>query len=643
MFTDVKYLYSESAQYATPVFIQDMPRAVFMRYVREGVEKLFSRTESTLRNYRMYANILEQYLIQYEIHNIQPKESFIKEMWDRLKESGQFSERSYEWATRKKVPRFTRQVVNEHFLPSKLAQRKLVKEIAIQRYERLFKLSENSQQAIKWFEQNGKRVEAKFVIVQNGDTEINPNNQMIRTIHQITNRLLLPLTKSGKITHAIRFLEFVNKNGFEEATNEDVEKFKEVCVQRGVKQIDDYLAHVATFFINIHSKGFIKSNPFANVSLKMNGGAVKKDFITVEGMGKLRDLKTLDRTNKIEVRDRLFALLGYDLAIRIGELLSLKVSDFKKDENGEWFVLLRSEVQKGSNKDAEMMYFFFDETKEILELYLNKIRNQFRPTTDFLILSNQWGKALSAPPCATRFKELCKKFEITTYHGDSPSPHLLRHSFATLNIEPIGLSIPLYEMSQRLRHTRVETTRKHYIHNNPYLKKIKHDVLRKNGKKKKTADILNEMPLAEIEHWLSDKLGMESSMIRQVRVNHKKVFSEASEAQVDKKVVPDRMLISEGEALERVKDLQISPLSLRKYARKKSLLSGGLRGSFRYGKDFQYREDFIDDLIQNWVTVDYLCQKIRVKGRMFYRVLEKEKWRTLKIGRTLLINKHDCI
>src|SRR5690349_4747247 len=137
------------------------------------------------------------------------------------------------------------------------------------------------------------------------------------------------------------------------------------------------------------------------------------------------------------------------------------------------------------------MYFFFDETKKLLEHYLKNVRKQFGPTTDFLILSNQKGRALSAAHCSMRFRRLCQKAGVQTYYGERPSPHTLRHTFATLNIETIGLGLPLYEMAQRLRHSKVETTRRHYIHNNPYLKKLKIDAFRKNYKKKTPKDVLN--------------------------------------------------------------------------------------------------------------------------------------------------------
>lgn len=640
MFVTIKHRYVDAEAYAKPVVSQSIPKDIFMRHVREAVEQLYTRSRTLLNNHRMWANILEHYLKKYGINEVCPDETFFKEMWDRLKDDGNFEGRTYQWMTRKKVPRFTRKVINEYFCPKGIVQRDVLKEIVCQRYEKFFNLTKNSQEAIKWFEENGKRVEAIPVFMENGqDGGVDPYNQVIRMLHRVTKRELLPVTKSGKIDHAIRFLNDVNKNGFEQATDEDVKKFEELCIQRGVRQKEDYLAHVATFFINIHSKGFIKHNPFAHVSLKMNGGAVKKDFITTEGMERFRDLSTVNFKDKEDVRDHLFILLSYDLALRISELLALKVSDFKKDGDGEWFVSLRPEIQKG-HKDEEIMYFFFEETKQLLEAYLTNIRKLFRPETDCLIVSNQKGLALSAQHCSRRFKELCAKFDVKTYYGESPSPHVLRHSFATLNIEPIGLALPLYEMIQRLRHSKVETTRRHYIHNNPYLKKIKHDVLRKNNHKKTTEDVLNEMPLAEIEHWLSDKLAVDSATIKSIRANHKKIFSAA---QIDKKNIDTKMYISEQEALERIKDLGVSERSLRQFAVKKGILAEGYKGSCRYGNGFRYQIDFIEDLAKNWVSAENLRKKLNVSVSYFCSTVKQGKWRTLKLGRKSYIHKLDCV
>jgi len=413
-----------------------------------------------------------------------------------------------------------------------------------------------------------------------------------------------------------------------------------VSMKEWIKKIvkNSYLADVATFFINIHGNGFIKNNPFANISLKKNGESVRKDFISMEGIDKLRDLSTVDYKDKTNVRDRLMALLAYDLAMRINEFLALKVSDFRKDPDGEWHVLLRSEIQKG-HKDEDIMYFFFDETKELLEKYLSKIRQKFSPKTDHLFVSKN-GEHMSHPHCRIRFKRICESLDIKTFYGNSPSPHCLRHSFATLNIEPLGLSLPIYEIMQRLRHTRFEVTKRHYIHNNPYLRKQKHKVYRKRTKKITTVDILNEVPLADLEHWLSDRLNVEPAIINSIRKKHKKAFSFSVVDKDNNNVV---IYIPENEALEKIRHLDISERSLRQYAIKKGVLSEGENGTCRYGSGFSYKEEFIDDLARNWVPATTLRTKLKLPHRTFHRRVRKEKWRLLKIGKNCFIHRADCV
>jgi len=65
--------------------------------------------------------------------------------------------------------------------------------------------------------------------------------------------------------------------------------------------------------------------------------------------------------------------------MRLNEFLSLNVSDIQKDADGELYVRVRPEIQKG-RKNEDVMYFFFDETKKLLEHYLSKVRKKFYQT-----------------------------------------------------------------------------------------------------------------------------------------------------------------------------------------------------------------------------------------------------------------------
>jgi hypothetical protein len=236
-----------------------------------------------------------------------------------------------------------------------------------------------------------------------------------------------------------------------------------------------------------------------------------------------------------------------------------------------------------------------------------------------------------------QFKRLCSKLQIKTFYGNVPTPHSLRHSFATLNIEPLGLSLPLSEIMRRLRHTRPEIAERHYIHDNPYLKKLKHTVYRKRIKKQTNADRLTEIPLADLEHWLSDTLQIDSQTIKQIRKNHRRILSPVS---IDTPMEDTMIYISEDDALARVQHLGIPVRALRQYAYQKGATNSG-KGSYKYGQGFKYKEDFINDLAKNWISAQNLRDKLKVSRIKFWRVLKKEKWRIIQIGKNSYIHRED--
>lgn len=640
---EIRHKYCGVDQYLAPVVVKSFPRDVFMKHVREGVQVVFSRSNDILKINRVYANVLEQYLEKYEVSDIVPDESFIEKIRLTLKEDGLINTRGkpYREMTRKKISRFARQVINEYFFPKGLVKRKLLIEVGRQKYERFLKLTKNSQEAIKWFEGNGKVVRALPVYVETGDKDDLSRNgeSRIKRILKVADRKLLSVPNATKIQQALLLLKIINKRGFEFVEEDDVGKLEEYCDQRNLKKKQDYLADVATFFANIHDQGFIKSNPFAHVSLKKDAySSVKNEFFSIEAIDKIKDISTVNRKDKLEVRDRLFALLGYDLAMRLGEILSLKVSDIQNDPDGELFVRLRPEIQKGT-KHENVLYFFFDETKELLQYYIQHIRKKFTPQTDLLILA-QHGTRLHPHRCRIAFQNLCEKFDLKTFYGKKPSPHCLRHSFATLNIEPLGLSLPLNGIMDRLRHTRSEIAERHYIHDNPYLKKLKHKVYKKRIKRETTSEILDGIPLPDLEYWLSDRLGLDSSITELIRRKHKVAFIK-KESAVDKEPDDNKIYIAEDEALKRVKLLDIPVRSLRQYALDNGALRSETNGSIKYGKGFKYREEMIEELTGNWVLSTTVRKKLKLPTRTFYRLIKNEKWRTKQIGKNLYIHRQD--
>lgn len=633
---EIKNKYSDADKYAEPVCTA-MPVSVFLSHLEAGAKAIYPNKKTQLENCWTHLRLLKGYFDKYAIESVVPGEEFIADLLACLMHDGKCCGKTYSIHVRKKVPRTIRKIMNEYLLPKGIINRIVLLEVEINRYRRFWKLTPISQGAIKWFEENGKVVEAIQVYVSDQKNSIDGSSGddlVMKYVYRVTGQDLLPSTNSSKISAAIRVLDHVGKSGFEQLTRADAEKFKEYCDASDLKKKCDPVVDAVTFCINIKQGEFIKENPFVNISLKKTSDSVRLDFFGKEAIDKLKDLSTVDYADKVDIRDRAMVLVAYDLALRLNEFLALELTDLRKDHDGEWSVRLRSDVQKGI-KDEETMYFFFPETKQILEKYL-AVRDEFNPKCDRLFLSRD-GKDLGAH-CRKQFQSHFQKLGIRTYSGNIGSPHLLRHSFATLNVEPLGLALPIYEIMGRLRHARLETARKHYIHNNPYLRKQKHDLYKNRGKKKTIKETLNEVPLADLEHWLSDDLRVEPSVIKAIRSKHKKASVKPGGNESDNVVY-----LSEPEALDRLKSLTIPVYALRKYGLEKGFAIADGRRDLRYGKNFRYKQSFIEDLANNWIPAKDLMAKLKMTENDFYNGLKCHVWRNIKIGKIRYLYKADCL
>ena len=625
---EIKNRYSNARLYQEPP-CKPIPKEEFVNRLKDGVNFICEgRSQKFINLYSSHVNLLQGYLNKYGIKTVVPDEDFFDTLWKRTQADTVLNGKKYSPLTAKKIARTIRKIVNAYlYIKEGALKRKVLLEVESKRYERFFALTKLTQDAIIWFEENGRIVKAMPVLV-NG-TGSGTEEMLIKMVHRVSDKKLLVNTNYTKIQLAMLFLRVIGKNGFEQATAEDVQKFNDYCDERQIKKKADYLADVATFFANIHSKGYIKNNPFANVSLKKNATCVRRDFIPKEGIAKLLDLSNADLNEKQQARDRTMALMFYDTALRINEVLSLKCSDIRKDADGEMYVLLRSDVQKGANKPEETMYFFFDQTKQAIERYL-KLRTQFLPKTDRLFVS-RYGTSLCHPHCRKLFKHHCEKLGIKTFYKETPSPHHVRHSFGTLNIAPLGLGLGLYEIVERFRHTKPEIAKRHYIHNNPYLVKEKYNLMKKRVVKQSNIDILNGIPFPDIEKWMFEKLEVDARTMKAIKRKYLSVFNN----NIDKKTESDKIdnYITEREASEKVAHLEIPLRSLRNYCVQNNIAFNGTG-------HYSYKKDFISELSENWVGRSEVMRKLKLDHMSFHRAVNESQHKKIKIGRQLLIHKN---
>ena len=206
-----------------------------------------------IRVFKTRINTFAEYLKRQNIPTFIPDEFFLlkciedfKNQTMRIRFTSQRFDVYYSDYVEIRAIRDVRLLINHYFLERKIISRPILLKVVRERYKRFFKLTPNTQQAIAWFEVNGRRIRA----VPTYDPSGGPIN-MVKYIYHITNQKLLPNTTYGKINHAINFLNVVGKNGIEQVSDADLEKFTEICKARNIIQVEDYLAHIATFFINV--------------------------------------------------------------------------------------------------------------------------------------------------------------------------------------------------------------------------------------------------------------------------------------------------------------------------------------------------------------------------------------------------------
>ena len=287
----------------------------------------------------------------------------------------------------------------------------------------------------------------------------------------LTGRLLSPAYRESVVDRVRHFLTIIEKRSVFGLTASDAEVYLADYAAQGNRQGGiNNLADIQSFFSNLFARGSIDKMPFTTVFAKKN--AVDDDFVPPERLAILQDISTVDLKDIVEVRDRLLAIcLLYDFALRLGEVIRLKVSDVAINDYIE--LTIRSEVQKGQGKPTKAFLSFFPESKTLMSAYL-RLRQQRQTSHDALIIT-QSGEPLLASGCRAAVQELCRKLGVKTAKGELPAPHRFRHSFGTCNVAPLGLRLDIYDIMKRLRHTSIELTTRTYISDNPLLSRAKHE------------------------------------------------------------------------------------------------------------------------------------------------------------------------
>ena len=179
--------------------------------------------------------------------------------------------------------------------------------------------------------------------------------------------------------------------------------------------IDRKLSALRGFYKYLANNGVVKTNVFSLINGPKKGKKLPRFFEYNE----LEELfNACDLSTSLGQRDRLILEMLYATGVRVGELVSIKLSDI--DESSKSILILG----KG-NKERYVTYG--DYCSDTLDLYLSDGYNKLNKySSSFLFLNNN-GERLTDRGVRYILDRIIKKTSL----NKNISPHMIRHSFAT--------------------------------------------------------------------------------------------------------------------------------------------------------------------------------------------------------------------
>ena len=205
-------------------------------------------------------------------------------------------------------------------------------------------------------------------------------------------------------------------------------------------------------------KGFLhhitKGNPVTKNILKVKEPKKKLETLTKDQVMQLAHATT-------NIRDEFLIHLLFETGLRIGEALSLYISDFKRDYKAGYHIQLvnRGELKNGAKlKTDERKIEISSDLMDLYDDYLYEILDELETETNFLFVKLKGvnkGEPLEYTDVQSLFKRLKKKTGIDAH------AHLLRHTHASIYYQTTK-DIKLVQ--ERLGHSQIQTTMNIYVH-----------------------------------------------------------------------------------------------------------------------------------------------------------------------------------
>lgn len=226
-----------------------------------------------------------------------------------------------------------------------------------------------------------------------------------------------------------QFKEFMNDNDFLDKSNlEDYIAYLKSMSYK-IKTIKRKIASLKAFFSFLTYQEYIEFNPFYKIKVKIKESFVLPKIITIEDLNKLFNVieENIEITNNSKyaykelLRDRAILELLLASGIRIGELCALKRNNIMYSSN-----LIKI---KGKGSKERMIPIYHPRLIDDLIMYEKAFDEELKCSEYFFISKRK--NRISCQSVAY----MIKKYSRLAGIGINITPHMFRHTFATMLLE----------------------------------------------------------------------------------------------------------------------------------------------------------------------------------------------------------------
>lgn len=288
---------------------------------------------------------------------------------------------------------------------------------------------------------SSRRLELEKILKKLSNSEIDDKAYVERYLRRQYRSHFQPATIRNTYIGLFLFLNFIKDRGKTclKVEKADLEAFVEHEQDRGLKitTVKLRLATVKAFLRFMIEEGVLREDVFPwKLNLKVP-----------ERLPRAMDPDDVDKllATEMSVRDRAMILLLLRTGMRIGELLSRRMSDIHTEEQ-------KILIYQGEKNQRGRVVYFSEDAKEALEAWTRQ-RDRRRE----LIFYNPRGKQLSYPAARMIF---VKYVEQAGLSHKGYTLHCLRHTYAT---DLLNARMPLECLEKLLGHTSLDVTRRYAV------------------------------------------------------------------------------------------------------------------------------------------------------------------------------------